>query len=267
MAGVSLPTWPELLDLWGLNTAPRSAYVDDDFKTTRSSSRGFTPIAVMLHHTGPYTTDTSIRLHHIKTAACQFDVTPAGDTCMISNGRTRHPGEGSSAVLSDIRREVPVAGNARDLGRRDDTGGYQWFWGIEVMNPGDGSPFTQVQLEATYRLAAGLCILHDWDPLVHVVHHRQWTSRKIDMHPAAEPFGVPAQQWIVHYADVIRREIAEIRSLPPVEPPGAPLEPGPDGGRTPAPVVAPEPPKPPSIKTRVVAARDVLSGVIDDWES
>lgn len=267
MNGVQLPTWQELLDLWGLNTAPLTAYVHPGYKTVRSSKNGFTPLAVMLHHTGPYFTEKGIRQHHINTAACQFDIGTAGDTCMISDGRTRHPGKGSSAVLTDIRQGRPVAGDARDLGRRSDTDGYRWFWGIEVMNPGDGTPFTQPQLEATYRLSAGLCILHGWDPAVNVLHHREWTSRKIDMHPAAEPFGASAQRWTAHYVDVIKREMAEIRELVPPDP--EEVEPGDDGGRTPEPADPPPPPPPaaPTIRSRVVRARDLLNGVVDELEN
>jgi hypothetical protein len=165
-------------------------HVDDDVDTRRTSSSPFTPLAFMVHHTaGTDSLDLIVR-----NVLANYHLAKDGTLTLVATGRTAHPGMGSPKVLEDLRDNRAPAGDAsrysptpadptRHLDPTADSRipGYQWFVGVEVENLGDGEdPYTEIQLDVMGRLAAAHCIHWGWPP-ERVIHHREWTSRKIDM--------------------------------------------------------------------------------------
>ncbi|RMH81545.1 MAG: hypothetical protein D6683_03930 [Actinomyces sp.] len=150
------------------------------FATRNSNPAGaFHPVAFMLHHTAsPRGSDA--RGYVTRTAASQLFVDRAGKLWLVASGRTRHPGRGSSRVLADIAAGRPVVEDAADRGLVDDTDGYAFFVGVEVDNDGVGEPYSAEVVSATVAAAAITCAWHGWSP-DRVIHHRQWTRRKVDM--------------------------------------------------------------------------------------
>jgi hypothetical protein len=99
----------------------------------------------------------------------------------MSAGRANHAGLGAKEVLDLVRRDAPVVGDAKDHRYADTVPGNAFFYGIEVEDAGDGkAPYPLAQIEALAKLCAALCSAHGW-PARRIIHHRQWTARKIDM--------------------------------------------------------------------------------------
>jgi len=105
---------------------------------TRGSSV-FNPKAVLAHHTAIDDDAISVRVvtkgrPDLPGPLSQFVLGKDGTVYVIAAGKANHTGEGSWAGLS----------------------GNLYFFGIEAVNKGDGTPWPQVQLDAYYKLAAAL---------------------------------------------------------------------------------------------------------------
>jgi hypothetical protein len=145
-------------------------------------------MGVMVHHTaGPKTGDApSLDLcvrgrPDLAGPLANFVVARSGTVHLVAAGRANHAGMGAKELLELVRRDAPVVGNAKDHRYVDSVSGNAFFYGIEVENAGDGKdPYPAAQLEALAKLCAALCGAHGWSAR-RVVHHRQWTARKIDM--------------------------------------------------------------------------------------
>jgi hypothetical protein len=79
------------------------------------------------------------------------------------------------APRPDDRKNIP----AGQPGHRVD--GNPFFLDIEVANNGLGEEYQPGQLHATIVAAAAVCAHFAWNPRTRVKHHREWTTRKIDM--------------------------------------------------------------------------------------
>lgn len=150
------------------------------------SSASFTPVGVMFHHTaGP-----------LRGAAPSSGVIADGDPSrgippplahalvgrdasirIYTDGRAYHAGLGDGAVLRKVKAREPVTGDATSKGL---TNGNQWFLGIEVESNGTGEPYPPDQITAAVALGSAWLTAYDRPPVC-TIHHRQWTSRKIDM--------------------------------------------------------------------------------------
>lgn len=193
--------FPDYLRSVGLNVVAIPGW-----ETRQSSSKGFAPVGVMLHHTA----GRNSLQYLIDRALVQFHISKSGVVSLISNGRTGHTGVGSGVVLRETQNGVAPSADAGVRKLTDDTYGYKFYYGIEVENLGDGSdPYPKVQLEATLLLTAALCELKGW-PAEVAIHHREWTKRKIDM-SIRDFFGMSTLE-AVRYAQ------AQIRNVP-YEPP------------------------------------------------
>jgi hypothetical protein len=181
------PTPPKAVDVLALLELEGLDVVAEKGWETRGRA-GFTPAGIMVHHTaGPKTGDApclSICINGRPDLAgplCHILLARSGKVHLISANIANHAGKGAQEVLDAVRTDEPVTKNARDNGYADSVGGNQFFYGIEVENAGVASdPYPGAQMEALARICAILCNAHSWTAN-RVIHHRQWTSRKIDM--------------------------------------------------------------------------------------
>ncbi|MBK9264047.1 MAG: N-acetylmuramoyl-L-alanine amidase [Polyangiaceae bacterium] len=182
-----------LLEMEGLDVVAEKGW------DTRGRS-GFTPEGIMVHHTaGPKTGDApclSICVNgrpDLSGPLCHILLSRSGKVHLIAANIANHAGKGARQVLDLVRKDEPVTKNARDNRYVDSIGGNQFFYGIEVENAGvAGDPYPPAQLEALARICAIICNAHSWSAN-RVIHHRQWTSRKIDMSWRGDLPGMVAQ--------------------------------------------------------------------------
>lgn len=150
---------------------------------TRRRPYNFEPKGVMVHHTAG-TNSLNICVNGrsgLPGPLCQFLIHKNGTIYLISQGYSNHAGKGYSGVLHDVMADKAPKGDASQMGYTDNFGGNSHFWGIEVENLGNGSdPYPDVQIDALVKLCAALCDMHGWSHN-RVIHHREWTRRKIDM--------------------------------------------------------------------------------------
>lgn len=143
----------------------------------------FDPIGVMLHHTAGH--DDLVVVKNGRTGLrgplANLWVSKSGHVVIVCDGRANDSGVGSGVVLREL-----LAGHAppADAAKRhlpDDTNGNPYFYDIEVENLGDGrDPYPVVQIAAFIGAATAICRWHGW-AANRVIHHREWTKRKIDM--------------------------------------------------------------------------------------
>lgn len=93
---------------------------------------------------------------------CQFLLGRNGAIILITGEGSNHAGTGG-----------PISLIRRDRGNYD-------AWGIEAENNGIGEPWSNVQLQAYYRLCAALLDLMGTNDVSRLVGHKEYTSRKID---------------------------------------------------------------------------------------
>lgn len=170
-----------LLELEGLEVIAASGWEN-------RGRPGFTPEGIMVHHTaGPKSGDAPCLSTCINGRPdlpgplCHILLARSGKVHLIGANIANHAGKGAQQVLDAVRKDESITKNAKDHGYADTTNGNQFFYGIEVENAGVGSdPYPPAQLESLSRLCAIICNAHSWSAN-RVIHHRQWTSRKIDM--------------------------------------------------------------------------------------
>lgn len=146
-------------------------------------SGSFHPVGVLVHHTatkGPGLTVVQKGRPGLAGPLCNLNLTRAGLVHVVSDGLAWHAGAGSSAVLAEVKADKAPKGDARARGLKDDTTGNAWLIGIEVDNDGVGEAYPPVQIEALVKGCAALCRHFGWSAN-RVIHHREWTARKIDM--------------------------------------------------------------------------------------
>lgn len=154
-----------------------------DDKRVPGRSGSFSPVGVIVHHTataGPALAVCQKGRADLPGPLCHINLTRNGLAHVVSDGRANHAGKGSGEVLARVRSDMAPRGDAAKVGLADDTDGNRWFYGIEVDNDGRGQLYPAVQLEALAEVCAALCRHHGWTAN-RVIHHREWTRRKVDM--------------------------------------------------------------------------------------
>lgn len=143
---------------------------------------------VMIHHTGPYTTDASILelLWDGRTGLpgplCHAGVDKDGTFHMTGWGRTNHAGTGDPHVLQHVIAEdyIVLPKPRYEDGDPGGVDGNARFYGFELLNKGDGhDPWPQGQVIAAARAAAGICRYHGWSARS-VIGHKEWQRGKVD---------------------------------------------------------------------------------------
>ncbi|MFH9606809.1 N-acetylmuramoyl-L-alanine amidase [Streptomyces sp. NPDC017448] len=135
---------------------------------------------VMIHHTVTSGTESSVELCYnghstLPGPLCHTVGAKDGALYMVGNGRANHAGMGDGDVLKAViaEHQLPPDNEA-------DTDGNRYFYGIELINRGDGKdPWPEAQLESAARWAAALCRAHGWSARS-VIAHKEWQPGKID---------------------------------------------------------------------------------------
>lgn len=172
---------------------------------------GFTPQGIMVHHTaGPRVGDAPCLSTCVQGRPdlagplCHILLARSGKVHLIAANIANHAGLGARQVLDAVQRDQPIFKNAKNNGYVDAISGNPFFYGIEVENAGVASdPYPPAQLEALACICAILCSAHGWSAN-RVIHHRQWTSRKIDMSWRGDLPGTVAQcmdQLVIQFSD------------------------------------------------------------------
>lgn len=155
---------------------------------TRGRPGKFAPVGIMVHHTAGARTGDAPTLGmcirgrpDLAGPLCHIVLARSGTAHVIAAGVANHAGTGSSIVLDKVRMDVPPDGDARLLRGPENGTGNVNFWGIECENQGNGvDPYPEGQLEALLLICAAVCRASEWTAS-RVIHHREWTRKKIDM--------------------------------------------------------------------------------------
>ncbi|MFE7129324.1 peptidoglycan-binding protein [Streptomyces sp. NPDC057638] len=136
---------------------------------------------VMIHHTGRYSTEAGMvglcynGRSDLPGPLCHTVIGKTGTAHMVGWGRCNHAGLGDAAVLAAVKAERPVP-----AAQRIDTDGNRYFYGVELINRGDGrDPWPAAQLDAAVRWAAALCRAHGWSERS-IIGHLGWQRGKVD---------------------------------------------------------------------------------------
>lgn len=162
-------------------------------------SGAFTPEAIMCHHTATRSAGLGVVQHGRPGLAgplANLNLARNGTWNVVTEGLAWHAGAGSSKVLAEARLGTAPSGDAKARHLADDMTGNRWFVGIEVDNDGVGEPYPAAQLEALAKGLAALCAHFGWSE-ARVVHHREWTARKIDMSYRG-PLRAAVASWLAH---------------------------------------------------------------------
>jgi hypothetical protein len=169
---------PDHLRLYGIPTTAVPGW------QTRTSWYGpvatapFQPVGFIFHHTAGRDSSDLIK----NKALVQYYVPKDGMCHVMSVNRTAHPGKGDPQVKERAINDLPPMSVAQVRSRRDNSmRGYKHWVGVEVENLGDGNdPYTEAQIDTITKLAAAHCLEFKWTAN-RCIHHKEWTSRKIDM--------------------------------------------------------------------------------------
>lgn len=142
---------------------------------------------VMIHHTGPYQTERGMLdllwsgYETLPGPLCHIAITKLGRIHMIGWGRTNHAGGGDGRVLEHVVRErMPLPAPRFANGSAGSVDGNRPFYGIELLNQGDGEdPWAPHQVRAAQRVAGVICQAHRWTERS-VIGHLEWQKGKID---------------------------------------------------------------------------------------
>jgi hypothetical protein len=173
---------------------------------TRSHPGAFTPIGMVWHHTGGLNALDTVLGGRSDLAGplANLYLDRHGTFYVVAAGVAWHAGPGSQRVLEDLAKGVAPTADAAVRGLPDDcsTGNHSLV-GIEVENLGT-DPYPDVQIAALVLGSAALCKALAFTENA-CIHHREWTSRKVDMSFAGDlrtqvaavlapdPIAIPAQ--------------------------------------------------------------------------
>ncbi|MER5754341.1 peptidoglycan recognition family protein [Streptomyces sp. NPDC002088] len=159
-----------------------------DWRTHNRNSKGaFGPVnGILIHHTASAGdtaahTASSVALCYngrsdLPGPLCHAVGAKDGKVYLVGHGRANHAGLGDGDVLDAVQAEkspLPVDNEA-------DTDGNRYFYGIELINLGNGKDaWPDAQTEAAVRWAAALCRKHGWGA-ESVIGHKEWQPGKID---------------------------------------------------------------------------------------
>lgn len=145
---------------------------------------------VMIHHTVSSDDDGSVALCYnghstLPGPLCHAVGRNDGRTALVGHGRANHAGSGDDDVLAAV-----IAETALPADNEANTDGNRHFYGLEIVNRGDGvDTYTWGQYVAAVRWATALCRHHGWSEKS-VIGHKEWQPGKIDpLGPVVGPDG------------------------------------------------------------------------------
>lgn len=145
------------------------------------TGKTFGPVnGLMIHHTVTRDDASSVALCYnghstLPGPLCHAVGRNDGTVALVSNGRANHAGSGDDDVLRAVINEttLPAPNEAN-------TDGNDRFYGIEIVNMGDGKDtYPAVQYDAAVRWAAAICRAHGWSARS-VIGHKEWQPGKVD---------------------------------------------------------------------------------------
>lgn len=158
------------------------------WETFSADSRSFTPYGVMNHHTASSAgslSDSKLAMLVREHKSYNILVGRDGVVFMIAAGRMWHAGRGMGEVAERSRLGMAPEGYAKSAGT---TNGNTFYYGVSIANAGtrhkDGSEVEPVPEEQWEALVIVNAVLQKF--LGHTnantsIHHREWTSRKVDL--------------------------------------------------------------------------------------
>jgi hypothetical protein len=174
--------WGEKADLAALMRAAGLSVNEVGNWQTRVSGSTFTPVGIVIHHTGP---GASVDLivngrPDLSGPLANFYVEKNATINLISGGHANHAGPGAQVVLDEVQADIAPADTAQNRGLHDGPSGNSFFYGFENQNAGNGvDPWPEEQLDAIAHACAALCRVHCWTSS-RVIGHKEWTARKPD---------------------------------------------------------------------------------------
>lgn len=176
-----------------------------EYKSWRTHNRNHVgswgPVhGVVIHHTVSSGTASSVELCYNGHATlpgplCHTVGAKDGRLFMVGHGRANHAGSGDGDVLRAVIDEKPLPSD-----NETNTDGNRHFYGIELINLGDGKdPWPEVQKEAAVRWAAAICRAHGWSERS-VIAHKEWQPGKIDPTFDMAMFRARVAERLVHSA-------------------------------------------------------------------
>jgi hypothetical protein len=148
----------------------------------------FNPIGVMNHHTAD-SSPTSSALNLILQGRpdlpgplAQIYLDWDGVAYIVASGEANHAGMGVNVVRQRALANLAPKGDAAAIygGGSDDYGGNDYWIGIEVQHPGDSTPYPEAVIDTLIKVNAAICLHQGWSHN-RCIHHREHTSRKVDM--------------------------------------------------------------------------------------
>lgn len=151
----------------------------------RSPAPGdFNPIGVMLHHTAGVSPGMVYLVKNGRSdlpgPLCNLLLRPGGKWVVITEGKANDSGMGSGRVLDEVRKGVRQSKDAAQRGLHDTVNGNAYFYDIEVEHVGTHGRYPLKQIDSLATGVAAILLAEGWT-VDKVLHHRQWTRRKIDM--------------------------------------------------------------------------------------
>jgi len=159
---------------------------------TKKPFERFTPVGLINHHTAgskvlPNYPDPPFYKNKSLEGKCNLTIRPDGVVVVLNAGVAADSGYGDRKVRDALQVGAPAPSpsdtynrKGRPSGENPGVGGNNWFIDIEVQHLGNGDPIVAVQREALIVTNAAICKKMDWDPLIRIIGHRDWTTRKVD---------------------------------------------------------------------------------------
>lgn len=162
------------------------------WRTNNRNSKGpWGPVyGVMIHHTVTSADDSSVALCYDGHATlpgplCHGVGRNDGKIALVGHGRANHAGLGDFDVLTAVRNET-----ALPVDNQTDTDGNRHFYGLEIVNLGNGTDtYPWMQYVSAVKWATAHCRAHGWTERS-VIGHKEWQPGKIDPKgPVVQPEG------------------------------------------------------------------------------
>ena len=145
------------------------------------------PHGIITHHTGPYRSVTQIvgvlrsGYGDLPGPLAHAAAAPNGTIHQVGWFDANHAGMGDPAVLRAVIEDRPAPEPRAPSSVYDTEDGNDDFYGLELIHPGDETPWPAEQVEAAVRYNAAVCRLHGWG-VNSAIYHKGWTVRKQDPH-------------------------------------------------------------------------------------
>ncbi len=174
-----------------------------DWASFSADSRKFVPVGVMNHHTATRPTLDDNRLAAIIRQHKYYNILVgrSGVVYLIGAGRMWHAGSGNKAVLKRTKASEPPTGDAKTHGF---VNGNTHYYGVAISNSGtaytDGTqtePVPAVQWQSLIAVNALILTQMKSTTAAVAIHHREWTSRKVDILAAAGDLRTDVQNALV----------------------------------------------------------------------